>query len=296
MRHHHNFQPLNTTIDDLLPQLSPSGSGAVSRPQASKTNQKSGFRTWHGPLLISLLILASRSSCSRSLFFRSSGGNAAQSFSTWRSDSAMPFSRSRFISSMREVNSFRPGGLTYTAAGYSPTCIRIAPAGKTFSSRIGLPCGSTGNPLTACQLYECRNSNSFSATLFACEYGGKFSLSSCGSVSVAIDGCTETPSASSSTNLNGSCTFHWASSRVCAMLSAARRASASGITSIKTLWPAIGRNESTYDLAPWGLPIRQFLITLGALQRARLIRSDYSLVQISSADLIAFGKKKAESL
>jgi hypothetical protein len=140
--------------------------------------------------------------------------------------------------------------------------------------------GSVGYPWVACQLYECRNPTRLSAASVACQLAGMFG-SSC-PVGIAKDGCTDTPSASPSTNFNGICTFHLASCSVPAMMAAARRASASGTTSIKTIWPTIGRNGSAYDL----VPLDHGVMTLGALQIARLIRSDSVFLASASTCLI----------
>src|ERR1017187_165261 len=152
-----------------------------------------------------------------------------------------------------------------------------------LGSRIILFCASNGHPLSACQLYVCKKSTSFSATPPAFRYapkpgGSPFLVGSM----AALEGCTETPSLNPSTTLNGICTSHFAVIRTLARPTAARLASASsGTNSMITFCPAIAFRGSAVVLPP----DIQFEMTRGELQTAKSTKSALILSAFSESSL-----------
>ncbi len=245
-----------------------------------------GFRTRHGWVYTAILAFSSAShlAFSASILSRISGDMPLNCCCNRSSrlclSSASFFSHWLLNSSMLAVNDCCPGGLTNTTGGYRPICMRTAPIGITLGSRIGLCCKSFGQPRCACQLYEWRNTTSFSATSLACQYPDMSGMAGVGAPRAvpassagvpAIDGCTDTPSSSPSIILND-CTSHLASASTLARLKAARLASASGTNSMITFWPANGRRGSAVVFPR----VIQLGMILGELQIAKFSNLDWA--------------------
>jgi hypothetical protein len=186
-----------------------------------------------------------------------------------------------FLSAFSEVEKPPfPGGAAYCTAGYNPTLICIASEGMS---------GLGANDLVACQKNESSQSTMASAALLTAPCSAKLRLRSASGLSPYIrgsQGITSTPSLSPSTPLSVVTLVHPAVRSERSMLEAARRASASGTTSIIAWRAEYGRRASTVVQSAalvTGLKYPRCGMTLGARQMAILSNACSSFCSATSA-------------